>query len=176
MTSFSEGRLTFTFDDDCHVGKYDEWLFYRNSSENRKSFQSAAGGSKAVDFVCISESVVWLIEIKDYRLSTQISPLYLSDVVAAKVRDTLAGLATAATNAEDPDEKDIAQRALSSGRRWKVALHVEQSAQSSRLRPTAIDPAALLQKLRKKLRFIDPDPKIIDTSRSFPDMKWTSTL
>ena len=169
MTTLTEGNLTFTFDDDCDVGKYDDWSFYR------RSFQNAAGGSKGVDFVCASESVAWLIEVKDYRRHPRTNPLDLSDEIAAKVRDTLAGLATAATNADDVTEKEIAQRALSSERRWKVALHLEQPDEHSRLRPTAIDPAALLQKLRNKLKFIDPDPKIVNTCLLCTGMNWTST-
>ncbi|MCY4382904.1 MAG: hypothetical protein OXE44_07115 [Nitrospinae bacterium] len=176
MTTLLEGELEFKFDSDCDVGKYDEWSFYRRNSQSRESFQHAAGGSKAVDFVCVSQSVAWLIEVKNYRKSLFPIPSSLSDVVAQKVRDTLAGLATAATNADDVNEKKIAQSALSSGRRWRVVLHLEQPAQNSALRPTAIDPAALLQKLRQKLKFIDPGPQIVDVSRKCPGMKWTTTL
>lgn len=176
MTTLLEGELTFTFDSECDVGQYDEWSFYRTNSQSRESFQHAAGGSKAVDFVCVSQRVAWLIEVKSYRKSALPIPSCLSDVIAQKVRDTLAGLAIAATIADDVNEKKIAQRALSSARRWRVVLHLEQPAQYSTLRPTAIDLAALLQKLKQKLKFIDPAPQIVDTSRSFPDIKWTSTL
>ena len=176
MTTILEGELEFTFDDDSDAGKYDEWSFYRRNSQGLKSFQSAAGGSKAVDFVCVSQGVAWLIEVKDYRKSLLPIPSSLGDVVAQKVRDTLAGLATAATNADDVDEKKIAQSALSSGRRWKVVLHLEQPAQNSPLRPTAIELVALLQKLRQKLKFIDPSPEVVDISRKCPGMKWTTTL
>lgn len=168
MTTLTEGRLTFTFDTGCDVGKYDDWSFYR------QNFQSAAGGSKAVDFVCVSKSVAWLIEVKDYRFHPRAKLIDLSDEIAAKVRDTLAGLATAATNADDPNEKEIAQLALSSRRRWRVALHLEQPAQNSRLWQKVPDPTKLLPKLKKKLKFVDPDPEIVDTNRSCADMNWTA--
>ena len=168
MTTLTEGRLTFTFDAGCDVGKYDDWTFYR------QDFQGAAGGSKAVDFVCVGKGVAWLIEVKDYRLHPRTKLLELSDEIAAKVRDTLAGLATAATNSDDPDEKKIAQRALSPRQRWRVALHLERPVQSSRLWPKVPDPAKLLPKLRKKLKFVDPDPEIVDTNRSCADMNWTA--
>ena len=96
-------------------------------------------------------------------------------MVAAKVRDTLAGLAVAATNAKQ-DEKKIAQLALRPKRRWRVVLHMEQHDSHSRLRPTAIDPAHIRLKLKQKLRFIDPAPSVIDTSRTCPGMNWSSRL
>ncbi len=169
MTTLTEGRLTFTFDDDCDVGKYDDWSYYR------QYFQSAAGSSKAVDFVCVSKRVAWLIEVKDYRFHPRTKLIELSDEIAAKVRDTLAGLATAATNAHDVHEKKIAQRALCSRRRWRIALHLEQPVQNSKLWQGVPDPTKLLPKLKKKLKFVDPDPEIVDTSRSCSDMNWTST-
>ena len=61
MTEIREGDLTFSFPDQCEAGKYDDWAFYRNQ------FQSAAGGSKAVDVLCLADGVAWLVEIKDYR-------------------------------------------------------------------------------------------------------------
>ena len=48
MTEIHEGDLEFTFPDHCEADKYDEWSFYRNQ------FNSVAGGSKAVDILCVS--------------------------------------------------------------------------------------------------------------------------
>ncbi len=166
MTSLIEGKLTFTFDDDCEVGKYDQWSFHQ------ESFQSAAGGSKAIDFVCVGKGVSWLIEVTDYRNYPLPKPSCLSDEVARKVRDTLAGLATAATNADDVTEKKIAQLALSPERKWRVALHLEQSDHRSKLWRKMPDSSKLLIKLRKRLRFVDSGAYIVSTQCSFPDIKW----
>ncbi len=167
---FREGALTFTFDGACDVGKYDEWSFYR------KSFQNAAGGSRGVDFVCVGEGISWLIEATDYseHPDEMPKPSELGDEAAKKVRDTLAGLAVAATGAEDANEKEIARLALDPSRRWRVALHLEQPELRSRLRPTAINPADVVQKLRAKLAFVDPDACVVNTRRPCSGMNWTS--
>ena len=117
MTEIEEGDLTFTFPDDCEVDKYDEWSFYRNQ------FQPVAGGSKAVDILCVSGDAAWLIEIKDYRQHPRTKPSDIGDELASKVRDTLAGLAAASSNANSRDERALARRALQR-RRWRVVLHL----------------------------------------------------
>ena len=116
MTEISEGDLTFTFPDDCEARKYDEWSFYRNQ------FKYVAGGSKAVDILCVSGDAAWLIEIKDYRQHQRLKRSDIDDELASKVRDTLAGLAAASSNANSRDEQTLARRALRT-RRWRVALH-----------------------------------------------------
>ena len=73
MTEIEEGGLTFSFPDHCEAGKYDEWSFYR------EQFQSAAGGSKAVDMLCIADDVAWLIEVKDYRHHRRAKAIDLCD-------------------------------------------------------------------------------------------------
>lgn len=170
MTVLKEGELTFTFDNGCDVGKYDAWSFYR------RSFQNAAGGSKGVDFVCVCEGVAWLIEVTDYSSHPRQMPEpgILSGEVAEKVRDTLAGLAAAATNAEDADEKEIARRALEPNRRWRVALHLELPDQRSELWSKKNDLADLRLKLRAALKSVDPDASVVDTSRSRAGMNWKS--
>ena len=153
MTVLTEGRLCFEFPADCLASKYDEWAFYRNQ------FQRVAG-SKAVDFLCIDAEAAWLIEVKDYRHEPRTKPSKLHDEVAAKVRDTLAGLAAAHANDVSPDGETV-RKALSK-RRWRVVLHLQQSRHKSRLRPKVIDPASLRMKLRKAMRAVDPHPMVVD--------------
>ena len=170
MTEIREGDLTFSFPDHCRAGKYDDWSFYRNQ------FQSVAGGSMAVDVLCLADDVAWLVEIKDYRQHPRTKPSDLCDEVAQKIRDTLSGLAAASANANDPDEKTLACRALAM-RRWRVALHLEQpSVPSRRLRRCAVDPASMKQKLRQALKAIDAHPVVVDRQRlqrSHPGIPWT---
>ena len=123
--------------DHCKAGKYDDWAFYRNQ------FQSVAGGSKAVDILCLADGVAWLVEIKDYRRHQRTNPLDLCDEVATKVRDTLSGLAAASANANDADEKTLARRAFSM-HRWRVALHLEPPNVTSGLWRQAINPANII--------------------------------
>lgn len=165
MTVLVEQALTFTFDAGCEVTKYDDWSFYRNQ------FQRTCGGARAVDFLCLDNPVGWMIEVKDYRANPRSKLLDLTEEVAAKVRDTLAGLAAASANANDAGEKAIARRALRS-RKWKVVLHLEQPAKASRLRPKAIDPAALVLKLRQTLKAVDAHPKVVDQYGLHANMRW----
>ena len=166
MTEIREGALTFSFPDQCEAGKYDDWSFYRNQ------FRSVAGGSKAVDVLCLAHDVAWLVEIKDYRQHPRTKPSDLCDEVAQKVRDTLSGLAAASANANDADEQAFARRALAK-RRWRVALHLEQPNVASRLRPIPVDPTSMEKKLFQVLKAIDAHPAIVDRQRLHPDMPWT---
>ena len=168
MIEIREGDLTFIFPDDCEADKYDEWSFYRNQ------FQSVAGGSKAIDFLCVSGDVAWLIEIKDYRQHQRLKRSNIDDELASKVRDTLAGLAAASANANCRDERTLARRALQT-RRWRVALHLEQPNARSRLRPQPFDVASVLSRIRnsKKLKAVDAHPVILNREAIQRDIPWT---
>ena len=165
MTEIEEGDLKFSFPDHCEAGKYDEWSFYRNQ------FQSVAGGSKAVDILCLSDDAAWLIEIKDYRQHPRQKLIDIDDEVASKVRDTLAGLAAASANSNSRDEQALAIRALQR-RRWRVALHLEQPNARSRLWPRS-SVANVLSKMRTKVKAIDPHPLVLDRETRRPNVPWT---
>jgi hypothetical protein len=162
----TEGNLTFTFPPRAQASKYDDWSFYRSQ------FNTAFGGSKAVDIVFADSDAAWLIEVKDYRQHDRTKPQELGEEVAQKVRDSLAGLAAAAANANEPDEKRLAQRLLQK-RCWRVVLHLEQPAKTSRLRPKAIDPAHVLKSMKKLLKPIDAHPHVVDRNNLHRDMSWT---
>ena len=166
MTEIREGDLTFSFPNHCEAGKYDDWSFYRNQ------FQSVAGGSKAVDVLCLAHGVAWLVEVKDYRKHPRTKPIDLWEEVARKARDTLSGLAAASANADDADEQAFARRALKM-RGWRVALHLEQPNAASRLRPRAVDPASVKSKLRRGLKAIDAHPAVVDRQTPHPGIPWT---
>lgn len=160
MTEITEGYLTFAFPSSCQASKYDDWSFYRNQ------FQSVAGGSKAVDILCVdgNTKTSWLIEIKDYRQHTRTKRINIADELVIKVRDTLVGLAAAAKNANDAGQKELAQKALAT-KTWRVVLHLEQPATMEKLWPKANYPANLLRKLKsKKLEAIDAHPIVCDRS------------
>ncbi len=162
----TEGRLTFTFPAEAMASKYDDWVHYR------RQFNGAFGGTKAIDLLYVADPVGWLIEIKDYRLNPRTKPTDLADEVAHKVRDTLAGLASAQCNATDRDEKRVARNMLRC-RQLKVVLHLEQPAKHSRLRPRAIDPAAVQMRLRTLLKAIDPHVCVVDQHALKAEMRWT---
>lgn len=164
----TEGRLTFAFPAGAQASKYDDWAFYRNQ------FNAAFGGSKAVDFVFADSDAAWLIEVRDYRHHARTKPQELGEEVAHKVRDSLAGLACAAANANNPDEKNLAHKLLQK-RCWRVVLHLEQPAKTSRLRPKAIDPAHVLLSMKKLLKPIDAHPSVVDQHTLKTAMCWTVT-
>ena len=168
MTEIEEGDLKFSFPDQCEAGKYDEWSFYRNQ------FQSVAGGSKAVDILCLSDDAAWLIEIKDYRQhpNPRLKLIDIGDEVAGKVRDTLAGLAAASANANCRDERALARQALQR-RRWRVALHLEQRDARSRLWRRESRVANVLSELRAKVKAVDAHPVVLDRATRGCDIPWT---
>lgn len=152
-------KLTFSFPDGWQVSKYDDWSFYRNQ------YGKQDNGIKAVDLLAISdEKDAYLIEVKDYRYPDSEAPSALAEIVAEKVRDTLAALLPARLNANDGDEKSLAS-ALLGCRTLRIVLHVEQ-------RRHAIDLADLKQKLRPKLRAIDAHPKIVSMAQ-MQKLDWT---
>lgn len=164
---FQEGALTFNFEvgDGSLACQYDTWAFYR------EQFINMANGSKAVDFIYIDtpEKTVWLIEVKDYRHheTERILPSKLGEVVALKVRDTLAGLFAASCNANDMQEKSFAKKALKA-KAIKVVLHMEQNQQRLKF----IEPADVLQKLKQQLKAVDAHPCIVKRNGLKMSMNW----
>lgn len=162
--------LTFNFPADA--SKYDDWSHYRNQ------FSRTGQGTKAVDFVFLEAGVVssccWLIEVKDYRLHARTKPIDLADEIAIKVRDTLAGLLSAKWNANDEDERHYAAQ-LAAASRVRVVCHLEQPVKTSRLRPRAIEPDKVKQKLKSLIKAIDPHPLVIDHRETTGRVCWTVT-
>lgn len=150
MTSITVDTVTLTFSGVWLTEKPDDWAFYRNQ------FIKLKHGVKSVDVVALdSASTAWLIEVKDYRMHIRTKPLELADEVAHKVFDTLAMMIPARLNASVASERLMASKVCSAAK-VRVVLQLEQPAKHSRLRPIAIDPAALMMKLKKTVRAIDP--------------------
>ena len=166
MMILKEGCLSFTFPAESRVSKYDEWSFYRNQ------FNSAFGGTKAVDIVYADSRIAWLIEVKDYRANKRTKAIDLGDEIAQKVRDSLAGLVAAQYNANDIQEKKLAKKMLSC-EEIRVVLHLEQPTQYSKLFPRAIDPSKILLKLKQLLRSIDAHPLVVDQQNFNSKLNWT---
>lgn len=154
MTRLMDGRLVHEFPAGWIAWKCDDAPYYR------KQFQSFAGGAKSVDFAAISpgtDPVLWLIELKDYRAQARSKPSDLFDELATKVRDTLACLMATGANSGAQPEVDQAKAACRAGE-VRVVLHLEQPRKPSRLFPQVIDPKDVKDKLKQKLRAVDPHP------------------
>ena len=160
--TLTEGRLSFDFQGVKLATRYDSWQHYRNH------YSSACGSSKAVDFIVCKNHEVWLIEVKDYRRNKRLKTIDLTEEVALEVRDTLAGLVSAKFLATNAQERSDAITALSQ-KKLRVALHLQQPRNPSRLYPRVDNPINIniALKLKQQLRFIDPHPQVIDTT-SFP--------
>jgi hypothetical protein len=155
-----EGRLSFEFVGVDFAEKYDEWRHYRNK------FNSACGSSKAVDFIVSKDNELWLIEVKDFRRNRRTKPIDLADEIALKVRDTMAGLVSTKFVGANPGEVTASASALSKGK-LRVALHLEQPRNPSRLFPISVNPANIKMKLRQNLKFADAHPVVVDLA-GFP--------
>ena len=157
--------LNFDFPDDWQVSKYDAWSFYRNQ------FIRMWDGIKSLDLLAIDpDKTTWLIEVKDYRVNQRIKPSDLGEEVAHKVFDTLAAIIPAKINATNSNEKRLA-RAVSASRKLRVVLHLEQPEKHSKLRPRAINPADVQQKMRQLLKPVDAHPRVVDM-RSMRGLEW----
>jgi hypothetical protein len=151
--------LTFTFPAGWATGKPDDWAFYRNQ------FVRMRNGIKSMDALVIDGAkTTWLIEAKDYRMHTRTKPSCLAEEVAAKLCDTLAMLIPASVHSASAVEKSLAGKACRASS-LRLVLHLEQPVKHSRLRPRAIDPAALAMKLKKLVKPIDAHPLVVERNR-----------
>jgi hypothetical protein len=165
MQRFKVDGLNFDFPDDWQVGKYDDWSFYRNQ------FSRMWNGIKALDLLAIDpDKTAWLIEVKDYSRNSRTKPSDLGEEVAHKVFDTLAAIIPAKIYASDSDERKLARAVLTS-RKLRVVLHLEQPEKHSKLRPRAINPADVKQKMRQLLKPIDAHLLVVDMG-SMAQLKW----
>lgn len=170
MTAITEGALTFTFPAGALVCKYDEMDFYR------QQFSRMGNGIKAMDLAFIEANTLWLIEVKDYRQHPRTKTIPLIDELAAKLRDTLAGLMSARCTAQDLVEKAFAQSAVNADQ-IRVVLHLEEPAPVGRIAPNRILNVSKIQKMKQRLRSVDADPRVVDLQSlaQYPDMRWTVT-
>lgn len=156
MQRYNVDGLSFDFSDNWQVSQYDVWSFYRNQVSRMWN------GIKALDLLAVAPNkTAWLIEVKDYRQQQRTKPSELGDEVAHKVFDTLAALIPAKNCANDAGEKQIA-RAVTLARSLRVVLHLEQPAKHSKLRPIAISPADVKQKIRQLLKPVDAHPLVVN--------------
>jgi hypothetical protein len=168
MTTIMVGNLTFQFPDGWLAVQYDEWTFYKNR------FKDACGGNKAIDLLALNPGgqTLWLIEVKDYRRHPREKMIELSDEIALKARDTLAGLVAVRFNGEEP-ERSQAQRSLRA-RELRVVFHLEQPEKHSKLFPRSFDPTKIQQKLRQIVKPMDAHPLVMEKNQ-MGHAPWTVT-
>jgi len=164
MPRVTEQNLTFVFPESMDAQKYDTWTHYKEV--RNKPIRS----QKAVDVVAVQTSAepvtTWMIEAKDFRTVT--SPPRPSNVatlhktVAAKVQDTVEGLADAARHAAAPSEKELAQKTQTATTK-RIVLHLEpHTGPHTALFPRGFA-ADVLQRLKQmaEIRAIDNNPLVL---------------
>jgi hypothetical protein len=175
MPTLQVDSFSFHFDATVAAQKYDRWKHYL------QVWNAGAGGKKAVDVVAVEgappQCTVWLIEAKDFRLTS--TPPKSSNIaglpqyVVDKVADTLAGLTHASAHAADPAEKQHATNALACVNR-RIVLHLEPHVGAH----TALFPvgfaASVLQKLRQLAKAIDPNALVLNIANTpMAGVPWT---
>ena len=164
-----EGDLKFEFIPGALACKYDTWPFYRNQFQN-----GCWQDNKAVDMLCLDSGMAWMIEVKDYRNNVRTKAIDLADEVAKKIRDSLAGIVCASMAATNETEKQFARKFLKA-QKIRVLCHIEQPLKTSRLRPRAIEPDKLRQKLRTLLKAVDRHPLVVDKAALPAELPWRVT-
>lgn len=164
MPAINVDGLTFAFPQHWEASKYDNWAYYRNQ------FVKQMNHIAAVDLLAVSpQDDAYLIEVKDYRHPEAVPPSELAEVVVGKVLCTLAAMLPAHLRATVPTERDLSGRVLRCGT-LRVVLHIEQKPGY----PPLPDLADLKQKLKAKLRAVDPHPKIVSMAK-MQGLQWTVT-
>jgi hypothetical protein len=162
MATLRVETLVFNFQPSIAAQKYDDSVHYLTAWRHRH-------GQKAVDVVAMRMAAVpdrvWLIEAKDFRIITTppepSNNQELADTVLTKVTHTLAGLADAAVNANDPGEKQHAARAMAARHR-RIVLHLEPHVgHHTKLFPRNFS-GNVLQQLKRLVKHIDPKPLVLN--------------
>ncbi len=172
---FVEGKLVFEFPDPWKVCRFGKTSFYL------KHFQSFCAGCKEMDFALFDpgQKVLWLVEVKDYRIDQQTKPITLAEEVALKVRDSLALLRIAQIRDETPDGESTITvgefaRGSAAAIKIRVVLHCDLPQNRSKLFPGVKDSANLQQELRIKLRCIDPHAQLVDLNSTGTKCAWSA--
>ena len=121
-----EGNLQFEFDERWTVPilEWDKDAAYQNGIQE-------AGNSKAVDFICIyQDKLVYLVEVKDYRIHRRTKTEDLQTELVAKVRDTIAGLVGAGRRNQHAERCKPYLESILKPHKLTVVLWIEQPPQS----------------------------------------------
>lgn len=163
--TLDEGAVRFSFAAGVEVEHYDTWKFYK---QHLKHLGAGGGskGSQAVDFLCLKGPKVFLIEVKDFRDAklehNPPTPSELPAVVAAKVRDSIAGLWMLSRSSSSSLKRAFAARCIEA-LDVHVVLHLDQRVTPFRSNPQIYDHRNLVLKLKQQLRGLKPDVEVAST-------------
>lgn len=156
----TEGKLSFTFDDDWTTVKYDDHRDFTrgihklNGKIEGSNHPEALVGTKAVDILGVFQNTLYFIEIKDFREhrienKKRIKNGALALEVAVKVRDTIAGVVGASRQGSDLETwKGFVKPLLNTSHPIQVVLFLEED-------PDAPDTTrTLTDELKKRLHWL----------------------
>jgi len=128
----SEGYLSFEFNEDWYVIKYDEQSYYRKTLS-----QSMESGFKATDIVgAYRNSICLLLEIKDYRGKSKKRLTGRKELIhnfKLKVKDTILGIIGGfLKDNRGADWNEIAMALIHKSKKPKIYLWIEQERQTNR--------------------------------------------
>jgi hypothetical protein len=164
---YQEDRIRFEFPDGWKVLRPEKASYYK------RHFQTFAGGCKEMDFILFEpvNRVLWLLEVKDYTINRRVKPQCVFEEIVEKVRDSLA-LLLAGSVRDDPSNGGVRSfmDVCAIPNDIKIVLHLEQPSKPSKMFPGVKIAADATQKLRAKVRAIDPRARVSSTSST--DMQW----
>ncbi len=167
---FQEGRVEFKFPDTWQVLRPEDASYYK------RHFQNFADGCKEMDFILFdpADSVLWLLEVKDYTTNPRTKTQCVLQEVAEKSRDSLALLYAGAIcdNAQPPCVAQLAKDTWIPSK-VRVILHIDQPNKPSKLFPGAPMAANAAQVLRSKVKAVDPHALV--TSCKGSSLGWVAS-
>jgi hypothetical protein len=170
---FDEEALHFEFDDTWQVVQYDAEPIFQ---QGIKKVQ----GTHDVDFVALrAGKQLFLIEVKDFRgyriqNKKRISNGELADLVAQKVRDTVAALVGARRCRPDDETWRQLARALEPVHEIRVVLWLEEDPPSGKRDIRADSRLSILRKdIEKRLSWLDVRAVVESRSTGLPGVTVT---
>lgn len=128
-----------------------------------------------MDFILLEpvNRVLWLLEVKDYTTTRRTKTQCLFEEIAEKIRDSLS-LLLAGSVRDDPSNGGVRSfmDACAVPKDIKVVLHLEHPSKPSKMFPGVKIDADATQKLRAKVREVDPRARVSSTSST--DMPWNA--
>lgn len=169
MPTVTEGSLTFTFPAGWEADKPDDWNYYR------QNYIKIAEKIKCIDILAIppdEDENIWLIEVKDYRISRKVGPTELAEAIISKVQNSLGLFSATSWQKSYPSEMRFCKKAHKK-KIMHVVLHMEQPRHQSRLFMQPINPASMRDLLRQKLKWITASVLVVDKTKH--NTHWTVT-
>lgn len=176
MTKLQEGGISYEFPEGFLVVRLEAFTYY---NKHWQHFAEIVGGegNKECDFIVFDtvSKALWLFEVKDYRGATRTKPSELADEFALKCRDSIGCLLAIKTSNLAQDEEKTLIAPMIGAKTIRCVLHVEQGVRS-RLFPSVIDPKALIDSTKKRLRPLDPHAFGGDAASLVSRVPWKITV